>query len=551
MFPRGSYFYSADVLIAEARKQGEAEARAKDPATALHKAIGDGDAKTARAVMDSVFWDKSDFRPDWLHLFHAVMRDDRDMARMLVTWGATFERDEAKTLARLSGDDWKKATNILKGIGLKTEFTATELADTDHLKMVHMTRHAVRYLPGAAQQQKFSLYLSAAFEDGFADAVLAGNDKQASQLLQTAMVNPLAPLDVDYLFQRLADKDINVAVDFVTKAWAQNFIIKPLVLTSDVIENHPSIIATLGAKNILDDDQRNNRHHIFNDKIKTADIVSAAPYLYNDRFPVTEDEVRAKMLPFYQTPHGHAVGKELLNTGFFNQAGWTTWSLLVVSSSDGMEQDLKDKFNRLAAVKTVQQRPIKSFTKESGYAELKAFAEQGAMKLNADETIEILGFLQKRSNDGAKIEEARRIIAALRDNGSDFSQVDPMQFIGRKDPGVGKVLLDTAIVESKHFDIEILLEKTDKKLQVGTKKGEKGFSYTEFICQLLLENGDSHRYLTMRGKDDVSYQDTFMRDWVDAGKRKITFECERRVPEKKKPSAFSRWTSKKPSGNTP
>ena len=126
-----------------------------------------------------------------------------------------------------------------------------------------------------------------------------------------------------------------------------------------------------------------------------------------------------------------------------------------------------------------------------------------------------------------------------------------MQFIGRKDPGVGKVLLDTGIVESKHFDIEILLEKTDKKLQVGTQKGEKGYSYTEFICQLLLENGDSHRYIGMRGKDDVSYQETFMRDWVDAGKRKITFECERRVPEKKKQSVFSRWTSKKPSGNTP
>lgn len=551
MYPRGSYFYSAEVLVSEARKQGEAEARAKDPATALHKAIGDGDAKAARDVMDNVFWNKSDFRPDWLHLFHAVMRDDRDMARMLVTWGATFERDEAKTLARLAGDDWKKATCILKGVGLKTEFSAEEIAYTDHLKMVNMTRHAVRYLPGAAHQQKFSLYLSTAFEDGFAEAVLADNAKQASQLLETAMVNPLAPLDVNNLFHRLADQDIDTAVRFVTKAWEQNFVVKPLILSSDVIEAHPSIIATLGAKHILDDDQRNNRHHIFSDKIKTEDIVAAAPYLYNDRFPVTDEEVRAKILPFYKTPHSHAVGKELLNTEFFKQDGWTTWSLLVISCNDGMEQELKDKFNKLATIKTVQQRPIKSFTKESGYAELKAFSEQGAMKLNAADTIEILGFLQKRSNDGAKIEEARRIITALRDNGSDFSEVDPMQFIGRKDPGVGKVLLDTAIVESKHFDIEILLGKTDKKLQVGTKKGEKGYSYTEFICQLLLENGDSHRYLNMRGKDDVSYQDTFMRDWVDAGKRKITFECERRVPEKKKPSAFSRWTSKKPSGNTP
>jgi hypothetical protein len=55
---------------------------------ALLAAAESGDCNKARALFDKAFWENRKIVPSWEHLKVALLREDKPMMRLLVTWGA-------------------------------------------------------------------------------------------------------------------------------------------------------------------------------------------------------------------------------------------------------------------------------------------------------------------------------------------------------------------------------------------------------------------------------------------------------------------------------
>lgn len=91
--------------------------------------IARGNVDMTRAYFDSVFWENKDERPSWEHLKLGLLREDKAMTKLLVTWGA---RATEEGLAELQRMDPKKYPTYLKllrqsGHGM----TAAKIAEGD------------------------------------------------------------------------------------------------------------------------------------------------------------------------------------------------------------------------------------------------------------------------------------------------------------------------------------------------------------------------------------------------------------------------------------
>ncbi len=63
---------------------------------ALHAAIDKNDIEAARAALEESFWRKIVFTPDVFHLCRALHKQDRDLVRLLGTYGVSLNDDEKK-----------------------------------------------------------------------------------------------------------------------------------------------------------------------------------------------------------------------------------------------------------------------------------------------------------------------------------------------------------------------------------------------------------------------------------------------------------------------
>src|SRR5690606_32651616 len=105
---------------------------------ALTQAVQRRDTAAARDVFDHAFWHKTDFHPDWLHLYLAVSNKDREMVKLLTAYGATWTEDQAKIACANLADRLDNLHGPLHAAGIRTDYTARDLETVDVLTVFEM-----------------------------------------------------------------------------------------------------------------------------------------------------------------------------------------------------------------------------------------------------------------------------------------------------------------------------------------------------------------------------------------------------------------------------
>ncbi|MBI3440838.1 MAG: hypothetical protein HY052_03375 [Proteobacteria bacterium] len=84
---------------------------------ALTAAVKSGNCERARELFDRAFWDNHKIVPGWDHLKIALLREDKPMMRLLVTWGAKAP-DSPEQLAGIPADKYARYARILRECGM-------------------------------------------------------------------------------------------------------------------------------------------------------------------------------------------------------------------------------------------------------------------------------------------------------------------------------------------------------------------------------------------------------------------------------------------------
>ncbi|MBI3442108.1 MAG: hypothetical protein HY052_09970 [Proteobacteria bacterium] len=83
----------------------------------LTAAVESGSCERVRAIFDRAFWRNEKIVPRWEHLRIALLREDKPMMRLLVTWGARAPENAAQ-LEGIPAQKLASYTRILAGYGL-------------------------------------------------------------------------------------------------------------------------------------------------------------------------------------------------------------------------------------------------------------------------------------------------------------------------------------------------------------------------------------------------------------------------------------------------
>jgi|GEM_PF-1491558 len=84
---------------------------------ALSGYVARGNVDMVRKYFDEVLWENKPERPTWEHLKLAVLREDKAMAKLLVTWGARATDENLAELQRVEPRKYPDYLNILRQAG--------------------------------------------------------------------------------------------------------------------------------------------------------------------------------------------------------------------------------------------------------------------------------------------------------------------------------------------------------------------------------------------------------------------------------------------------
>lgn len=525
----------------------------QDLSRVLLDAVLRGDADEARRVFDCAFWEKEALKPDGYHLIQAAQRGDRDMVRLLTAYGATWTEDEAKLAkAIVKPDKWQHVEGPLRNAGIRTQFAAQELKTLDLMTAVAWGARSVADAKarGLKDTDAAAQRLDDIIAAGLVDAVLQGDMGKARALLLYR--NPKLgdgraefPLDVG--------REVNVilsvaprgggrlALKFLDALRAEKLALRPVALKSLEVIAAPELAPELEKRGLLAQEQPQARSEVigvwtalqeridFNGSVlelpaeevekRRAEMHRIAGILFGKGRPVTDGEAEA-FASLHESrlkiaPHALAAAeKDLLEMGFFDGPAWTAQRLKRLAAEPLPDASVTAAFNARALRREAAAFIGKPVTPASLAAALAAH-RAGAWQANAQATEKIVEFLAARVKKDQVPEDVADALKTLAAGGADFSAVRPEQYLGRHAPGLGKALLDAGAVAAESFDLEAVSKKYGGQINLVTPPGRKNYEATEFICQLILEIAEPHKYAKLRGEKDVSYQKLFMKEWVE------------------------------------
>jgi hypothetical protein len=529
---------------------------------ALLDAIAAKDLTAARQVFDRAFWDKSDFRPDGYHLLHAVRRGDRDMVKLLTTHGAVWTPEETRTARRMTPPEpWSAVEGVLRQAGMRTQFTDAELRN---IKPVLMTTWARRNVEHAERQnapdaQKQRLALERMTITGVVLLMRAGRAGEAIELLMTRGKkfgdgSRQHPLDVAQEFRAMAitGQDGKTALAFLDALKKKGLAIKPLADW----RLPPELLKELDARSLLARASAEDRMSlmrswsILQPKVDTgiagvieldpafvekkrAELKEAAQLLFRSVPPPSPEdaelfvgmhEARAQQSPYALSQ----MEKELLALGFFDSPAFTVKHLkrLAETAPKGPDFDsigLGAQFNRLASARLLSEQGAEKFLSPSKFHEIETAHRTGAWKADARDTGRILDYLATQVKRDAVPESVIVSLKILRDGGADFSKINPLRYLGKKEPGLCKTLLDLGIVAARDIELDALARRSGGELRPLTPRKAEGYADQEFMCQIVLESFAPDKFIPLRGQEDISYQREFLREYTTNPQMKRRF----------------------------
>lgn len=514
---------------------------------AMTRAVSRNDAAGARSLFDHAFWHKTAFKPDWFHLYIAVQNENRDMVKLLTTYGATWTEDQAKVAKLSLGAKCDAFKVLLRGAGIRTDYTAAELQAVAPESALRMNKRIL-------DENRNSGHDVAAEEKTFyrnvhvtmANAVLQNNMPQALAALKLHpdAQNPRGYEVSDIFSDVLGDflhSSSKRALLFVDRLLDAGVKLQPVNLdkiSSLTLPQHYDLLPELDRRGLLQDDVQKLRR----------ELISSWAFLQSDidldgySLRVSETMVAQKRAQFQTaaevicTPHNTVDAQDvefflrqhdrqsprapealshmdatLLETGFFSHKAFSAENLRHLAETPGLDAHVSAAFNKMAARRDIGGREIGHFLHKKRFATLERAMADGAFVPDRIETENIVDYLtrnMKKEEPSAEIIESLKI---LKNTGADLSRLRLRDYLGSSKPGMAKALLDLDMIEPRDINRVKLRKRCGATVGIaGMHIKDRHYAMREFAHQVELEKDDPAQYKPYREKSDVSYQRLYM-----------------------------------------
>ncbi len=514
----------------------------------LLDAVTAKDHEAARKIFETAFWEKIALKPDGYHLLQAALRGDRQMVTLLTSYDATWTPAETKLARSMVSDaNWAHIEGPLRNAGMRTQFTQSERHDKDLSVAIRWAHRAAveAKARGAADVDTHYRELNSLMTTTLIHYVQSGQMEKAKDILlyrDAAQGDGRAdnPLDISAEF-RLMQRMYPISrsrggLGFIDKLTEAGLKVKPVRLTSLDMFLSTELVVELDRRNLLAGAEHDARRDILSQlvnmeqviklgdrlhdlgasyiKMRREDLLKAAKILFG-REPATERDAESfiylRQSAAQRTPAALAIAEnELMAMGFFDAPAWTPDRLRRLSAAAPVDLSLGRAFNTRAARQEIAGIPLNKLLQPKKFGLVMEAMGPFGWKPNADDTVKILDYLHSETTRGMT-DTARAALKTLITAKADFSRVDPNRYLGKRDPGLAKALLDAGVVKPEHFDLEKVYARTGEFTMVRGTAEKK--AYPEFLCQLILEIVDPERYIPQRQAENRDYQRLFVSEW--------------------------------------
>ncbi len=513
----------------------------------LLDAVNAKDVDAARKIFETAFWEKIALKPDGYHLLQAAMRGDRQMVTLLTSYDATWSAPETKQARSMVSDaNWAHIEGPLRNAGIRTQFTQSERHDKDLGVAIRWAYRAAAEAKarGAADVDTHYRELNSLMSTTLIHYVQSGQMEKAKDILQyrdATLGDGSAgkPLDIAAEF-RLMQRMYPISrsrggLGFIDKLTEASIKVKPVRLTSLDMFLSTELVVELDRRNLLAGAEHDARRDIlsqlvnmeqvirlgerFHDlgaryiEMRREDLLKAARILFTKE-PATERDAESfiylRQYAQQRTPAALAIAEnELMAMGFFEAPAWTADRLRRLAAGSPDDFSLTRAFNTKAAQKEMSETTLPKLLAPKKFGLVLEAMGPFGWKPNAMDTRRILDYLHGQTLRGMT-DDARAALKALVAAKADFSLTDPNRYLGKRDPGLARALLDAGVVKPEHFDLEKVYERTGAfSIRAANPKN----AYPEFLCQLILELVDPERYIPHRQAAERSYQRLFISEW--------------------------------------
>jgi hypothetical protein len=487
---------------------------------ALNAAIQNKDIDRARWVFDTAFWNKIEITPDWHHLLTAVALKDRQMIRLLAAHGAGWTEEETRCLKDIFFPHWPEFTAALRNAGVQINAGDPAQPSDIHtgvkMRLHILTRAKGNLSPEIWAQKKKEV--DDMLSQGVIDCLNKSQTEKAVRLLR--LRHPAGAVDFEREFKKLLTTRSNdEALDALDRLRGRKVDIKPFTIDLGIALFYPEAVAPLNQRKLLAPSQP-NRMSVINGLVGKLDYnrhhKAALSALFGyPSAPLTGLEADS-FINNYQTAIKknlasiERVCDDLRDLDFFDSPVWTTERLRALCANAPEQSSLKRTFNRKLAEDRFGKMPSLNILKPENFAAYIDAHRKGYYQAGYTQASDLLLTLQNKYDSGNVPNEIKNALRAMKDSGVRFGTHHYSSFyLGKRAPGMAKVLLDIGILKPGDFYIHGLREKAGlssekERLYWLKNPGE----YAEFYFQVCLEQKDPAAFVPQRGKI-ASYHEIF------------------------------------------
>lgn len=525
------------------RKLGPAALR-----DALTRAVSHKDVAAARDLFEHAFWHKTPFKPDWFHLYVAVESENREMVKLLTTYGATWTEDQAKVAKLSLGAKCDAVKGILRGAGIRTDYSDKDLANIEAQTALEMNKYilAVNRAAGhdvTAEEKTFRRAVNVEM----ANAVLRNDMPCALRILK---LHPDADKpdghDVSEIFAEvlgdfLGSSSIR-ALTFIDRLRAAGVPLQPLDLgkvSSMTLPQHYDLLPELARRGLLPQDVKKLRRDMIDSWSYLQETIDLDGYVLHipahlieekhaqfktaaQTLCTSEAELDKQDVDYFLRQHSHRLSQAaqalaqmdqaLIETGFFQNPAFTINDLKNLATAPGLDTGIAAQFNKMAAQKEIGYYGFDSFLHKKRFAVLKEAMQQGAFVPDRVQAEAIVDYLTSQMKKEVPSDEIIQSLKTLKNTGADLARLQIRDYLGVSKPGMAKALLDLDIIKPRDIHQVRLRKRCGPPVNIlqGMDSKSKYYAMREFAHQIELEKTDPDQYKPYRGQEAVSYQKLYL-----------------------------------------
>jgi hypothetical protein len=489
---------------------------------ALKVAVKNKDAGSARHIFDLAFWNSIELIPDWHNLLVAVSLKDRPMLRLLASHGGGWTEEETRCLKEIFPGQWPEFTATFRGAGIQLP-PDNPSQPPDICTLITLMKHLLSSAKDDPREIAFAKSKDEV-DDLLSKGVVRSLDQnqtaKARKLLR--LRQPEGAVDFSREFKGLLlQHGIPKAVEILDRLRDYKIVVKPMTIDMGIAMYYPEAVSKLDRRNLLAYDQPERMWVIqgwVDQQSYALHCKTAASVLFKDGAPLTEADADCfirihKYAIKNHLPAIDSVCDGLKNLGFFDSRVWTKERLRTLAEQAPEGSSLKQEFNKKLAHDRFGKMTAKEILKPENFTPFLEAHRKGYYQASSRQTSDMIVSLHNQNAGGSGLDYIKASLRTLKECGAHFGTViylsEGSRFLGKKEPGMAKILLELDILNPGDFSLIGLREKA--KLPGGEAElywTKNTGAYAEFFFQIYLERKYPKEFIPQRGKIS-SYHEAF------------------------------------------